>query len=177
MARRNLARLFLVVVFAAGSAGCSDRSPLAPTVQPDIPQTMGRLVSVSGVYELTFLHRGQPVTSLPVGQEVVLKAHVEDAAGSPAQRGSVTFQYCSRKGPSNDISRADEAPKSECESGAASWARLQTITVNTSGDAFAGFCCPSIPRTVGFRFKYSSQRSGIADGVSAPKDFTWVPAS
>lgn len=176
MARRNLADMFVVVIFAVGAAGCSDRSPVAPTVQPDISETMGRLVPVSGVYELSFLRQGQPVTSLTVGQEVVLKAHVEDAAGSPAQRGSVTFQYCSRKGPPNDINRADEAPKSECESGAASWARLQTITVNTSGDAFAGFCCPSIPRTVGFRFKYSSRRSGIADGTSEARDFTWNAA-
>lgn len=177
MARRNPAALFFTMVFAVGVAGCSERSPVAPTAEPGVPERMGRMVPVSGVYELTFLKNGQPVTSLPVGQGVVLKAHVEDAVGSPAQRGSVTFQYCSRRGPSNDIDRADEAPKSECESGAASWARLQTVTVNTSGDAFAGFCCPSIPRTVGFRFKYSSQKSGIADGTSEARDFTWTPAS
>jgi hypothetical protein len=31
------------------------------------------------------------------------------------------------------------------------------------------------PRTVGFRFKYVSQGSGIADGMSLPKDVTWLP--
>jgi hypothetical protein len=31
------------------------------------------------------------------------------------------------------------------------------------------------PSTVGFRFKYVSQGSGIADGISAPKDVTWLP--
>jgi len=33
-----------------------------------------------------------------------------------------------------------------------------------------------IPRTVGFRFKYSSKGSGIADGTSEAKDFTWTAA-
>ena len=178
MARRHLADLSIVVVVAVGAIGCSDPSPVAPSSgQPDLPEVMARLAPVSGVYDLTFLSQGQPVTSLTVRQQVILKAHVQNTFGSPAQGGSVTFQYCSRKGPSNDINRADEAPKAKCESGAASWARLQTVSVNSSGDAFAGFCCPTIPRTVGFRFKYSSQRSGIADGVSAAKDFTWVPAS
>jgi hypothetical protein len=31
-----------------------------------------------------------------------------------------------------------------------------------------------IPRTVGFRFTFSGKRSGIASGVSEPRDFTWV---
>jgi hypothetical protein len=31
-----------------------------------------------------------------------------------------------------------------------------------------------IPRTVGFRFRYASQGSGIASGISAARNFTWI---
>ena len=47
------------------------------------------------------------------------------------------------------------------------------IVVNQSGDAYANFGYVQIPRTVGFRFKYSGG-SNIAAGMSPTKDFTWT---
>lgn len=178
MVRRNF-RILMVVIAASALAACSDRSPVAPP-GPDFAAHMARVVPVPGSYELSFLSNGQPVSSLPVCQglvcpELILKAHVAYASsGAPAQGGSVTFQYCSRNGPSNDIDRADEAPMAECESGAASWSRLRTRDVDANGDAFMNFGFVSRPRTIGFRFKYSARRSGLADGLSAPRDFTWT---
>src|SRR5687767_9284447 len=79
MARRYLADLSIVVVVAVGAIGCSDPSPVAPSSgQPDLPEVMARLAPVSGVYDLTFLSQGQPVTSLTVRQQVILKAHVQN---------------------------------------------------------------------------------------------------
>jgi hypothetical protein len=91
----------------------------------------------------------------------------------------VIFQYCSYKGlPPNDIARADEAPTAACEDGSATWANLpRGVPVNASGDAYLDFGVVMIPRTVGFRFRYLGQGSGIANGVSAPEDFTWCPVS
>ena len=179
MSRRTLTGLGFAVVAAMAAAACSAESPTAATADGDVP--LGAKASaVAGSYQLSFVTSGlQPVTSLPVSSaELALKAHVAEAAtGLPAQGGTVTFEYCSLKGgPPNDITRADEAPLEACASGDASWARLGSVTVNTSGDAYLNFGIVQIPRTVGFRFRYSGQRSGIASGVSAPANFTWVAA-
>lgn len=45
------------------------------------------------------------------------------------------------------------------------------LKVNESGDAFVDFGAVLHPRTIGFRVRYLGQGSGIANGVSAPKDF------
>jgi len=88
----------------------------------------------------------------------------------------VTFQYCSLKGgPPNDINRPDEAPSAACATREASWANLTSVPVDGSGNAYMNFGFASIPRTVGFRIRYSGQRSGVSNGTSAPLDFTWVP--
>jgi len=142
---------------------------------------------VPGTYQLSFfiISNGQlvSVSSLPactsggVCEELIPGAHVEEqSSGLPAQGGTVTFQYCSYKGlPPNDITRADEAPTAACESGLATWKDLrQRSKVNESGDAFGFFGIVLIPRTVGFRFRYTGQGSGIANGVSLPRDFTWT---
>jgi hypothetical protein len=133
--------------------------------------------AAAGSFQLSFFANGLiPVSSLTVFQELILGAHVADASGAPAQGGSVTFQYCSLKGgPPNDINRADEAPSAACATRDASWANLISVPVDGSGNAYMNFGFVSIPRTVGFRFKYTGQGSGIANGVSAPSDFTWVP--
>jgi hypothetical protein len=148
-----------------------------------VPQPTSRVaatgIGVAGTYTLGFFDSWlRPVTSLVVGgPELILGAHVADAAGSPATRGSVTFEYCSYKGlPPNDITRADEAPSIACATGAGSWERMLSIAVNDSGNAYMNFGFVMIPRTVGFRFRYSSQNSGIASGTSAAYDFTWVAA-
>jgi hypothetical protein len=145
---------------------------------------------VPGSYDLSFfkLVSGvlEPVSSLPVCnlsvpsecEELILNAHIkEDSSGLPAQGGVAIFQYCSFKGlPPNDITRADEAPSAACETGSATWANLAALKVNESGDAYLNFGIVLIPRTVGFRFKYIGQGSGIEKGTSTPMDFTWVPA-
>ena len=178
MARRNLAGLFAVIVAAIGIVACSDQSPVAPSASPRPPAEVAVLArAVSGSYQLSFFDNGlQPVASLTVFQELILGAHVADGSGAPAQGGSVTFQYCSYKGgPANDITRPDEAPSAACATREASWANLTSVAVDGSGNAYMNFGFVSIPRTVGFRFKFTGQRSGIASGVSAPSDFTWVP--
>lgn len=115
-----------------------DKSPLAPGASNDeVPRLSGisanrdrtsadtsielhAASTVPASYELFFLSRGQIVPTPPVCgssscQELTLRAHVESSSG-PAQRGAVTFQYCSFKGgPPYDITRADEAPSSACE--------------------------------------------------------------
>ena len=196
MSHRN----FTVFLAALGlaSVACSTQSPLAPGTAGDevprlsvVPASSGRTSAdtsvalhaastVPGSYELFFLSNGQIVPTLPVCgpsscQELTLRAHVESSFG-PAARGAVTFQYCSFKGrPPNDITRADEAPSSACEvDGTARWANLLSMKVNESGDASMNFGFVRIPRTVGFRFRYSPQGGDIASGVSAAEDFTWT---
>ena len=131
-------------------------------------------------YVLSFQNSSaQPLTTLPVCttsecEELLLKAHVEGSNQQPAQRGIVIFQYCSLKGlPPNDITRPDEAPKEACETGSGTWANLASIKVNGSGEALLDFGVVLIPRTVGFRFRYIGQGSGIPNGVSDALNFTW----
>ena len=179
MQRRIFAR-FVVVGFAAASSACSAESPVVPDFTPDVGGLSASAKAAQGSYELSFYKSGpnglEPVSTLSVlSEELILGAHVEDSAGFPAQKGNVTFQYCSLKGlPPNDITRADEAPSSECANGSAKWASLVTVPVNTSGDAYMNFGLVRIPRTVGFRFQYKGNGS-IGSGTSAPADFTWVP--
>ena len=169
--------VFIVLVLTA----CSE-SPVVPgsSAENNARQLAARQTAVAGVYGLAFLdHSLQPVTVLIVGgPELILKAHVTDAFGNPAQRGTVEFQYCSLKGgPPNDINRADETSSADCLTNSASWARLATLAVDPNGNAFLNFGYVSIPRTIGFRLKYSSQGGAIASGISAPQDFTWIAAN
>ncbi len=172
------------LIGAIALLGCANESSTAPAVATMATGESAQFAAaVAGSYQLSFLdHNLQPVSSLTVCSasscpELILGAHVESAAGAPAQSGIVTFQYCSYKGlPPNDITRADEAPSSACANGSATWANLTNVPVNTSGNAYMDFGIVMIPRTIGFRFKYSGQKSGIASGVSQPGDFTWVAA-
>jgi hypothetical protein len=178
MARRNLAGPFAVIIAAGALVACSDHTPVSPSVERGLSADAPALArAASGSFQLSFFANGLvPVSSLPVFQELILGAHVADGFGAPAQGGLVTFQYCSYKGgPPNDINRADEAPSAACATKEASWANLVSVPVNASGDAYMNFGFAQIPRTVGFRIKYTGQGSGIANGVSAPSDFTWVP--
>ena len=180
-----------VVLLAAGSAAaCSGESPVVPS-----PASAGGDLSakpsqaVPGLYELsfnTFNGAYQEVSSLPVrSAELILKAHVTDSLGSPAQKGTVSFEYCSYKGgPPNDIERADEAPKEACLTGAARWARLTTVSVSAgscpllgTGYACMNFGIVQIPRDVGFRMRYEPQGSGIAAATTVPENFTWTAGS
>lgn len=181
MARPNLAGL-AAFIGAVALVACSDQTPVTPGLGSSAP-TDARAVAgaATGSYQLSFFKSVagvlEPVSSLTIYEELILGAHVADGSGAPAQGGSVTFQYCSLKGgPSNDINRPDEAPSSECATRAASWANLVSVPVNASGDAYMDFGFVIIPRTVGFRFRYSGQGSGISNGTSAPADFTWNPS-
>jgi len=174
MMRETELGLIVVLALAASLAGLGTivADPSAVLAAPSGP--------APGSYELSFQKTdGTPVSTLPVCtpsvcEELVLKAHVGDSNQQPAQRGVVIFQYCSLKGlPPNDITRPDEAPKADCENGSATWADLGAFKVNGSGDAFLDFGIVLIPRTVGFRFRYIGQGSGIANGVSDALDFTW----
>jgi hypothetical protein len=173
-ANRTLAA---VLTMAVTLTACTE-SPLVPGDRAlDAAQSAARQTVVPGVYELSFLdHSLQPVTTLTVGgPELILKAHVTDAFGNPAQGGAVEFQYCSLKGgPPNDISRADETSSADCATKIASWTRLLTLSLDSNGNALMNFGFVRIPRTIGFRIKYSSQGSGIASGTSLPQDFTWT---
>src|SRR5262245_4580944 len=130
-----------------------------------------------GFYDLMFL---DPRTHLevqnePFGEAMILHAHMADASNFPADRGLVVFQYCSRPGPSNDINRVDEAPKGECDSGDANWARLASVPVDAFGNAELEFCCPRITPTIGFRFRYLGQGSDILRFTIPGENFKWGP--
>jgi len=182
--KRMLACCALITI--AGSAAlqitaCASDSPVSPdglSADGSALSRQGSPVS-SGIYQLSFYTNGLvPVTTLVAGGgggELILGALVTDAAGAPAQGGSVTFQYCSLKGfPPNDITRADEAPSSACANGSGDWARLTTVPVDASGHAYMDFGIVMVPRTVGFRFAYTRKGGAVSSGVSAPADFTWV---
>jgi hypothetical protein len=179
-----------IVSGAAALAACSGQSAIAPsaaalTSEAQAPQGAP---GVPGVYDLSFnaVRDGVlvPVSSLTVNdEELILTAHVvEQISGNPAQRGSVTFEYCSYGGRKNDITAPDEAPKEACDQGLASWARLRSIALDGgcpqlgTGYACMNFGIVQIPRDVGFRFRYTPQGSGIAAGTSESKNFTWVEA-
>ena len=186
-----------IAVLAFMSVGCSTSSPVSPSATGESPTSLAppsapsrtsvtlstpssAAPGVPGSYDLSFFSNGQEVTTLPVCQpstcpELILRAHVEGSSG-PAQRGTVTFQYCSYKGgPPNDLNRPDEAPSSACEiDGTARWTTLLTLKIDVNGDASMNFGYVTIPRTVGFRIRYSPQGSGIASGASLPEDFTWT---
>jgi hypothetical protein len=173
-------------------SGCVNQTPLAPAAVAGGAGELSAKPSAAtpGIYTLTFMAHVdgtlQEVTSLPVQTaELILQASVTSSAGSAAQAGTVTFEYCSYKGgPPNDISRADEAPKEACEQGTASWARLRSMSVDSGtcpalgpGYACMNFGVVRLPRDVGFRFRYASQGSGIGSGTSQSKDFTWTAGS
>jgi hypothetical protein len=176
MERRNRAYVLVASITTFAILACSEQLPVGPGGPRDAGRDAVLARAVSGCYGLSFLNSSlQPVATLVVLHEAVLKAHVDNCAGNAAQGGSVTFQYCSLKGgPPNDIARADEAPSAACATGDASWARVGTVQVNASGDALINFGLVSIPRTIGFRFKYQPQGSSIASGVSDPADLTWT---
>lgn len=189
MSRLPLASLTAALI-GATFVGCSVQAPASPTVSSDgAAAKPGAPSAPAGIYQLSFnvIHLGvlEPVLTLPVSsEEMILRAYVTDSSGVPVRTGAVTFEYCSYKGgPPNDITRADEAPKEACQTPSATWARLSTVKVDAGscpnlgvGNACRFFGIVRIPRDVGFRIRYAAQGSGIADGGSAPVNFTWTAA-
>jgi hypothetical protein len=178
-----LARRALITIAGGAAAAimaCAGDSPVSPEGFASPPSALSRQASQvnAGIYQLSFYTNGLvPVTTLVAGSgaELILGALVTDAAGAPAQGGTVTFQYCSLKGlPSNDITQADEAPSSACASGDGSWTRLTAVPVDAGGRAYMDFGIVMLPRTIGFRFAYTRKGGAVSSGVSAPADFTWI---
>ena len=144
--------------------------------------------AILGTYEISFFSNGKdiaPYLTLLVGEELVLQAHVTDAALVDAQRGAVTFQYCSLRG-GRSLTQTDPAPSAACDGvdATGTWISVVTFKVDAGtclglGHGGSGYACVDFgairsPRKVGFRFRYTGQGSGIADATSAAKDVSWV---
>src|SRR5215207_5435837 len=145
---------------------CADQSLVGPLATPQDGQyaniqaraAEGTLYQLS-VYATTF------------GTGAILDAYVLDAFGAPATSGSVVFYYCSFHG--------NPAPSETCLTGGGRWSRYGSSGIigagAKQGHALLTFT-ESQPSgtTIGFRFKFSGQGSGIA---SAPSDnvadYTW----
>src|SRR5215218_828289 len=145
---------------------CADQSLVGPLATPQDGQyaniearaAEGTLYQLS-VYATTF------------GTGAVLDAYVLDAFGAPATSGSAVFYYCSLHG--------NPAPSETCLTGGGHWIRYGSAGIIGSGPnqghALMSFT-ESQPSgtTIGYRFKFSGQGSGIA---SAPgdnvADYTW----
>jgi hypothetical protein len=167
---RNRANAIVALAATFALVACSERSPVAPE---GAPQGVSLVVkAATGSYAISFLKETStglaPAADAElVGTYLVLKSEVRDDSGNLAQSGSVRYEYC--------WSQGDYAPSSSCDSGSGTWRRHMTVRVDPIG-SLVGFGSCSTPRTIGFRFTYSGQGSGIANGVSQSKDFTWVAA-
>jgi hypothetical protein len=167
MERRNRGIAALAAAFAV--LACSEQSPVAPGASPD--DLRMAVQGTPGSYVISFLKETStglaPTTDIePVGTYLVLKSEVRDNLGNLAQSGTVTYQVCSAKG--------NYAPSATCNGGGGTWKRFLSGSVDPIG-LLAGFGACSTPRSIGFRFTYSGGRnSGIANGVSASRDFTWT---
>ena len=125
---------------------------------------------VPGSYVISFLKEtssglAPAADTEPVGTYLVLKSEVKDNLGNLAQSGTVTYQVCMQKG--------NYAPSATCNSGAGTWKRFFSGSTDSIG-LLVGFGSCSTPRSIGFRFTFAGRGSGIANGVSASKDFTWA---
>jgi hypothetical protein len=166
MPRHTLERLVVSVLVAAQLVGCSDQSPLTPSGLPNGAHAAATSLAqaLPGTYELTLL----------AGIELVLQAHVFAASGD-ATGGRVDFQICELRG--GPTLQMVPLPSSECASGGSgNWVHFGSIGMGTCPGLGSGYACidfgtaPSFT-TVGFRFRYIGQGSGIANGTSDPKDF------
>jgi len=156
----------LVSVFAL--AACSEQSPVEPGLSANLLQA--RVQPPPGSYVISFLKETstglQPANDVePVGTYLVLKSEVRDNAGNLATKGTITYQYCSSGG--------QPAPSAACTNGSGRWKRWYSGETDSVG-LLVGYGSCSTPQTIGFRFTYSGRNSGIADGASAPRDFTWA---
>lgn len=167
MERRN--RGIAALAAAITAFACSDQSPVAPDAGPN--DLRMAVQGTPGSYVISFLK--ETTTGLaptagtePVGTYLVLKSEVRDNLGNLAESGTVTYQVCSAKG--------NYAPSATCNGGGGTWKRFFSGSVDPIG-MLVGFGSCSTPRAIGFRLTYSGGRSsGIANGVSASKDFTWA---
>ncbi len=167
VARKHRLQIFIVAFTLAALAGLG-------AVVADSSVTVLAAPSATGIYVLSFLGPNPtpppdfiPLTNnrLPVGQELGLKAHVQDTSGNPVLRGEVIFQDCEVMN--------HPAPFEKCDSGSGVWAHVFQMSVDASGNASVDYGFISTRETIGFRFRYLGQGSGIANGVSKSGDVTW----
>jgi hypothetical protein len=188
MPHRNIAGLVVAILATAALVACSDQPPAAPSAPSAVPSSAtlegsGGLTpqAVGGSYTLNLANTtGQIVSTLPtcghIG-ELLLWAQVRDSSGGLAPGGTVILEVCRRGGGTSTW-----RPSAECDSGAASWLHVSTVKVTEgcfpfapeTGNACRVFGCMPTPRTIGFRYRYIGQGTGIANGVSPSKDMTWV---
>jgi hypothetical protein len=188
MPRWNIAGLVVAVLATAALVACSDQPPAAPSAPGAVPSSAtpegsGGLIAqaVEGSYTLNLANTtGQIVSTLPTtgpGAELLLWAQVRDSSGGLAPGGAVIFEVCRRGGGTSTW-----RPSAECDSGVASWRHVSTRKVVEGCLPFApepGNACITFgfmpnPITIGFRYRYIGQGTGIANGVSPSKDMTWV---
>ena len=169
MKRHYLAALTKGLLAAAALAACSsDRSVLEPGGDGGVAQFSQ---GIAGTYEITFHTMGNQAIGAGVdrdtlGSEMGVRANVRDAGGNLATSGSVSFERCEVSGV--------PAPSADCLSGPGRWKRFQSMRMDAAGfppTVYGGRC--TSPTVIGFRFKYSGGRSGIASGMSTARDFTW----
>jgi hypothetical protein len=188
MPQRNITGLVVALVAAAALVACSRQLPAAPSVAGRVPSSATFLdtgtlnpQAVAGSYTLNLANtKGEIVETLTLGtlySELLLWAQVRDSSGVLATGGAVIFQACRRGGTDYTVWR----PSAECASGQANWVHLATVSVEEGCPPFApevGNACRIFgtmpaPTTIGFRYRYIGQGSGIANGESASQDMTW----
>jgi hypothetical protein len=164
MLRRHLARFVFAVLPAFAFVACADQSPVGPDGTSESQQYDPALAQpVEGTYTMSFLPTGS-------GLGVILVAYVADASG-PAESGTAIFQYCALHG--------DPAPSADCDTGSGNWVPWGRAGILPPPSQSVGFAfltydlAPTAGTTIGFRFRYTGQGSGIANGVSAPADHTF----
>ena len=161
MPRRTLARL-IVAVIASGSgalAACSDQSPVAPTAAPGAVRHLSLLAQlVPGTGDISFVPGS--------GGHVTLVATVTGAEG-----GVVKFQFCAQKTGLEFGFPTIPLPSAECEPGGSGrWFAAATVPV-VAGEASFDFSRVSSGNTIGFRFVYVGQGSGIGNFTSPARDY------
>jgi len=169
--KRSRIKSVALLATAFALVACSE-SPVAPITAPDDVAMARVAAAATGSYAISFLM--ETSTGLapagdaqPVGTYLVLKSEIRDAAGNLATSGSVKYEYC--------VSKGDYAPAAVCNSGAGSWRRLLSTSIDPVGQLVGfGFC--TTPRSIGFRFTFSGRSSGIASATSEARDFTWIAA-
>ena len=174
MSRDYACSMILTVLVATSGAACSQGSPVAPDASFASHSSRQETIATSdapGTYEIFFLKSSiyglQPVLdfTLNVGEHLALMSEIRDSNGVRVLVGTVTYEYCEKQNV--------KVPSSECDSGSGRWTRFWSMPVDPIGSRLAFGTC-STPRTIGFRVRYNGQGGGIASGVSAPRDVSWL---
>ena len=177
----RLRRCYLpALLLATVTVGCA-QSPTEPT-NTALSSSNGNSAAKPGTslpqgfYQMTFLHNGQEVTTLPAGpgSNILVKVHVEDSNHVPATDGAVLFETCRWKGVSPTTgTRGGAAPSSACANGTARWERwLLADHLTSNGDAITGIDRVNVACVMGWRATYKNSRT-IASATIGPVDFTW----